>query len=68
MKSMRVLAGEYFKGKKMHVKSDCIISYDIEGRCVDYEIKKDELILLIDTNGKILKVGENQALVSIEFI
>lgn len=68
MKHLRELTGEYFKGKKLHIHSDCVVKYDITGKCVNYKVKKDELILVIDVNGKYLEVGENQVLVKMEIL
>lgn len=68
MKHMKELAGEYFKGKKLHIVSNCIIQYDVSGTCVDYKVKKDELVLVVSVNNKYLEVGENQKLVKIEII
>lgn len=32
---------------------------DVVGIVVDYEIKDNELVFLVDVNGKIIHIGEN---------
>jgi hypothetical protein len=32
---------------------------DVVGIVVDYEIKDNELVFLVDVNGKIISIGEN---------
>lgn len=45
--------------KKLHFKCSCIISFDIIGEIVDYEIKNNEIVFLVNSNNKIVKIGEN---------
>lgn len=46
-------------GQKLHFNCDCLIGIDVVGTVVDYEIYRDEIIFLIDVDGKIIKIGEN---------
>lgn len=46
-------------GKKLHFKCDCILGLNHIGVIKDYEIKSNEIIFIVDINGKIVKIGEN---------
>ena len=46
-------------GKRLRFKCDCIMKLDVAGIVVDYEIKDNELVFLVDVNGKIISIGEN---------
>ena len=60
--------GNLLKGKKFHFKCDCIIKLDVIGKVVDYEISGQELVLKVDTGGKIISIGENHPKLNIEEI
>lgn len=45
--------------KKFHFKCDCIVPLDIIGYVKDFEISNNEVILLVDCNGKLLHIGLN---------
>lgn len=60
--------GNHFKGKMLHLKCDCIINLDIKGRCIDYEIKSSEIVLIIDVNGKRIPIGSNTPKLKIEIL
>lgn len=51
---------------KYHFKCNCLIPIDITGMVVDYEIVNNEIIWLVDFNGKIIKIGENHPNMMIE--
>ena len=53
--------GEEAKGKTMQFVCDCIVSFDVTGTVVDYEISKNELIYVVKTadSGKIIRIGNN---------
>lgn len=46
-------------GSKLHFYCDCIFPLDVIGTIVDYNIEENEIIFLIDVDGKIIKLGEN---------
>lgn len=48
-----------FVGKSFHFKCECIFPIDITGTVKDYEISGNEIILLVDHNGKIIHIGLN---------
>ena len=46
-------------GKSFRFKCDCIIKMDIIGKIVDYEIVNNEILFIVNSSGKIIKIGEN---------
>lgn len=46
-------------GKKLHFKCDCLFKIDHIGIIKDYEIKANEIVFIVDVDGKIIKIGEN---------
>lgn len=46
-------------GKKLHFKCDCLFPLDHTGTIKDYEIVNNEIIYIVDVEGKIIKIGEN---------
>lgn len=59
MKKLKDILGQYLKNKKVHVKCDCVLNMDFIGVVVDYKIKSNEIIWTIQTNGKLIEIGEN---------
>lgn len=47
------------KGKSFRFKCDCIIKMDVVGKIVDYEIINNEILFIVNSSGKIIKIGEN---------
>jgi hypothetical protein len=46
-------------GKKLQFKCDCIIPMDVVGIIKNFEISKNEIIFIVDVDGKLIKIGEN---------
>lgn len=47
-------------GKRLHFICECLIPFNIEnGKIIDYELKNNEIIFLVDTGKKIMRIGEN---------
>lgn len=46
-------------GKKFHFKCNCLFPLDHVGTIKDYEINQNEIIYIVEVNGKIIKIGEN---------
>lgn len=46
-------------GKKLHFKCDCLFPLNHIGVIKDYEIINNEVIYIVEVNGKIIKIGEN---------
>lgn len=68
MKLYKSYVGDLFKGKQVHVFCDCVIKLDVRGRVVDYTISGTEIIYLVDTGERIIKIGENTPKLKIELI
>lgn len=51
--------GSYFVHKTLHLKCDCVVGIDITGICTGYEIKGNEIILMIQQKNKNILVGLN---------
>lgn len=68
MKKLKDILGKYLKGKKVHIKCNCILNLDFEGVVIDYKIRSNEIIWSISSNGKIIEIGENHPDLMIEFI
>ena len=48
-----------FINNRYHFKCDCIIPFDITGIVTGYDIIGNEIVLLVDTNNKIIHIGLN---------
>lgn len=46
-------------GTKLHFQCDCVFPLDVTGTIVDYNIVDNEIVFLVDVDGKIIKLGEN---------
>lgn len=47
-------------------KCDCIVPFDIIGTVKDYELTGNEIILLVESSGKIIHIGINTPSLYIE--
>ena len=45
--------------KKLHFKCDCLMKLDFVGVVKDFEIVNNEIIFIIDVDGKLIRIGEN---------
>ncbi len=57
-----------FVGKNVRFTSDCIVKLDISGTVVGVEHSGSELIYLVNTGTRIVKVGENTSKLTVDFI
>lgn len=57
-----------FKGRKVRFLSDCIVRLDIIGTVVDVENNGSEIIYIVDSGDKLLKIGENTPKLMIDFV
>jgi hypothetical protein len=55
-----------FIGKTFHFKCDCVIPIDVIGTVCDTTITQYEIVLLVNTNKKIIKIGLNTPSLTIE--
>ena len=59
MENLKSYIARQLIGKRLQFKCDCIIKLDVKGTVVDYSIVDDEILFIVDVNGKIIKIGEN---------
>lgn len=57
-----------FIGKTFHFKCDCLIPIDIIGTVCDTNITKYEIVLLVNSNNKIIHIGLNTPSLTIEAV
>lgn len=57
-----------FLGKKVRFTSDCIVKMDITGTVVGVDHSGSELIYLVNTGTRIVKIGENTSKLTVEFL
>lgn len=57
-----------FIGKKVRFTSDCIVKLDLTGTIVGVDHSGSELIYLVNTGNRIVKVGENTSKLMVEFL
>ena len=55
-----------FIGRTYRFKCDCIVPFDIIGTVKDYELTGNEIILLVESSGKIVHIGVNTPSLYIE--
>lgn len=57
-----------FINNKYRFKCDCLIPFDLIGIVKDYQISGNEIVLLVEVNGKIIHIGLNTSALNIEAI
>lgn len=67
MVEYKKFVGDMLLNKDVHITCDCILSLNIIGKVITYNVEGAEIIYSILTNGKIIKVGENTPGLKIEF-
>lgn len=68
MVEYKKFVGDMLLNKDVHVTCDCIISFDMVGKVITYNIEGTEIIYSILSDGKIVKIGENTPGLKIEFL
>ena len=46
-------------GKRLHFKCDCLLRLDHIGIIKDFEMITNEIVFIVDVDGKIIRIGEN---------
>lgn len=57
-----------FLNKKVRFTSDCIVKIDITGTIIGVDHVGSELLFLVNTGNKIVKIGENTSKLNVEFL
>lgn len=68
MVEYKKFVGDMLLNKDVHVTCDCILSFDMVGKVITYNIEGTEIIYSILSDGKIVKIGENTPGLKIEFL
>ena len=55
-----------FINKSFHFKCDCLIPLDITGTVKDYKIAGSDIILIVDTTNKLIRVCLNTPSLQVE--
>lgn len=50
---------EQLIGKKIHFKCECLFPINHIGVIKDYEVVQNEIMFVVDLDGKVVKIGEN---------
>lgn len=59
MESFKKYIAHEFVGKKLHFKCDCLLKLNHIGVIVDFEMVANEIVFIVDVDGKIIRIGEN---------
>ena len=46
-------------GKRLYFKCDCLLGLDHIGIIKDFEMISNEIVFIVDVNGRIVRIGEN---------
>ena len=66
MISIKEYIAKHFIGRTYRFKCNCIMPFDIVGSVKDYELSGNEIILLVESSGKIIHIGLNTSSLYIE--
>lgn len=68
MTPIKEYIAKQFINKTFRFKCDCIIAFDVIGYVKDYEIVRNEIVLLVNVNNKIMHIGLNTSMLQIELL
>lgn len=68
MEAFKQHIAKQFIGKRLKFKCDCIFPINHVGTIVDYELIKNEIIFMVDIDGKIVRLGENHPNLYVELV
>lgn len=68
MVSYKEFVAKQFLNKTVRFKCDCIIPLDVTGKVINFYLEKNEIIYIIESNNKIIKIGENTPNLMMSFV
>lgn len=68
MVSYKEFVAKQFLNKNVRFKCDCIVPLDVTGKVINFYLEKNEIIYIIESNNKIIKIGENTPNLIVSFI
>jgi hypothetical protein len=68
MVSYKEFVAKQFLNKTVRFKCDCIVPLDITGKVINFYLEKNEIIYIIESQDKIVKIGENTPNLIVEVV
>lgn len=68
MVSYKEFVAKQFLNKAVRFKCDCIVPLDVTGKVINFYLEKNEIIYIIESNNKIIKIGENTPNLMVSFV
>lgn len=68
MVSYKEFVAKQFLNKNVRFKCDCILPLDVTGKVINFYLEKNEIIYIIESNNKIIKIGENTPDLMVSFV
>ena len=68
MTPIKEYIGGLFIGKTLHFKCDCLIPIDVIGTVREYEVVGHDVVLYVETSGRIIHIGLNTPSLQIDII
>ena len=68
MVGYKEFVAKQFLNKTVRFKCDCIVPLDITGKVINFYLEKNEIIYIIESQDKIVKIGENTPNLMVSFV
>lgn len=68
MVSYKEFVAKQFLNKTVRFKCDCIVPLDVTGKVINFYLEKNEIIYIIESHDKIIKIGENTPNLMVSFV
>lgn len=68
MVSYKGFVAKQFLNKTVRFKCDCIVPLDVTGKVINFYLEKNEIIYIIESQNKIIKIGENTPNLMVSFV
>lgn len=68
MVSYKEFVAKQFLNKTVRFKCDCIVPLDVTGKVINFYLEKNEIIYIIESQNKIIKIGENTPNLMVSFV
>jgi hypothetical protein len=68
MVSYKEFVAKQFLNKTVRFKCDCIVPLDVTGKVINFYLEKNEIIYIIESQDKIVKIGENTPNLIVEVV
>ena len=59
MQTFKSYIAKSFIGKRLQFKCDCLLGLDHIGIIKDFEMISNEIVFIVDVDGRIVRIGEN---------